>query len=243
MKITIQVTVSHEDETRTSTVTDFQRGQLQADTLGLTLAEAKDVLKQLQQILVSHQIDCHNQQQHCCPDCYQMRAKKDTKFLSYRTLFGKLSLESPRYYTCACQAREKKSESPLSHVLTERSSPELLYLQTKWASLMSYGMTTDLLNDVLPIDVCDSSVRHQVQSVAQRSEDELGSEQAMFIEGSPHQWEQNGNNSLNLMPASSLGLMVDISMLEREKIVKQDGLKLLSARACQKTLPVNPLDS
>lgn len=119
-----------------------------------------------------------------------MRAKKDSKYLSYRTLFGKIELESPRYYTCACEVREKKSVSPLSQVLTQRSSPELLYLQTKWASLMSYGMTTNLLNDVLPIDVCDSSVRHQVQTVAQRSEDELGPEQVMFIEGSPHQWEQ-----------------------------------------------------
>ena len=41
--------------------------------------------------------------------------------------------------------REKKSESPLAYLLTEQFSPELLYLQTKWASLMSYGLTTELL--------------------------------------------------------------------------------------------------
>ena len=36
-------------------------------------------------------------------------------------------------------------------LLTERMAPELLYLETRWASLVSYGMTADLLKDVLPI--------------------------------------------------------------------------------------------
>ena len=190
MTITVNVTVTHDNETSTTTVTQFQRDELKADTLGLTLTEAKNLLQRLQKILVSHQIDEHNQQQCHCPDCQQVRSKKDTKSLTYRTLFAKLELESPRFYTCSCQPREKKSESPLASLLTERSSPELLYLQTKWASLMSYGLTTDLMNDVLPITICDSSVRHQVQTTAQRSEDELGPEQVMFIEGSPYQWEQ-----------------------------------------------------
>jgi hypothetical protein len=35
--------------------------------------------------------------------------------------------------------------------LIERTTPELQYLQTRWASLMSYGMTVDLLKEVLPI--------------------------------------------------------------------------------------------
>ena len=59
-----------------------------------------------------------------------------------------------------------------------------------FAKLFGIILTTELLNDVLPITVCDSSVRHQVQSIAQRTEDALGSEQVMFIEGSPYQWEQ-----------------------------------------------------
>jgi hypothetical protein len=38
--------------------------------------------------------------------------------------------------------------------LPEHNSPELQYIETKWASLMSYGMTVDLLTDVLPVNEC-----------------------------------------------------------------------------------------
>lgn len=41
------------------------------------------------------------------------------------------------------------------------TAPELQYLQAKWASLMSYGLTVDLLEEVLPIQVDSTRViRH-----------------------------------------------------------------------------------
>jgi hypothetical protein len=130
----------------------------------------------------------YNHQQRYCPDCGAERSRKGQTQITYRTAFGKLKLDSPRFYTCDCHPRPECSESPLARLLSERTSPELLYLQTKWASLMSYGMTADLLNDVLPVDVCDSSIRHNVQQVAQRSEDELEPEQAMFVDGCAAEW-------------------------------------------------------
>ena len=72
--------------------------------------------------------------------------------LLFRTLFGTLSLTSPRFHRCCCQPGESKTFSPLTALLTEPTSPELLYLETKWASLVSFGVTVDLLKDVLPID-------------------------------------------------------------------------------------------
>ena len=45
-----------------------------------------------------------------------------------------------------------KTFSPLAEMLPDRTLPELLFLETKWASLMSYGMTSKLLQEVLPID-------------------------------------------------------------------------------------------
>jgi hypothetical protein len=44
------------------------------------------------------------------------------------------------------------SFSPLAMLLPERTTPDLLYLETKWAALMSYGLTVKLLQAVLPID-------------------------------------------------------------------------------------------
>jgi hypothetical protein len=85
--------------------------------------------------------------------------------------------------------QSKRSESPLAELLPERTAPELLYLQTKWASLMSYGLTVDLLGEVLPIHISQATVFRNVQQVAERLESELGDEQYTFIEGCPRDWE------------------------------------------------------
>jgi hypothetical protein len=67
----------------------------------------------------------------------------------------------------------------LNLILTERVAPELIYLETPWASLMSYGTTVDLLKDVLPIgSTADaSSVRRHLHKVAARHDADLGDEQ------------------------------------------------------------------
>lgn len=181
MNIQIQVIIEHDHMQYLETIAQFERQDLQPETLGLTLTEAQDLLANLQYLVASQQVAEFNEVHQECPDCGTQRSKKDTKQITYRTVFGKFKLDSPRYYTCDCRVRSEHSESPLAHLLPERTSPELLYLQTKWASLMSYGMTTDLLNDVLPIDRCDSSLRYNVQQVAQRAEEEMEPEQLMLV--------------------------------------------------------------
>lgn len=188
MDIRIQVTIEHENAQHVETIAVFRRAELQPETLGLSLAEAQDLLASLQYLVVSQQVAEYNEQQCFCPSCGAKRSRKDSKQITYRTAFGKFKLGSPRFYTCDCHPRPERSESPLARLLSERTSPELLYLQTKWASLMSYGMTTDLLQDVLPIDMCDSSIRHNVQQVAQRLEDELEPEQVLFVDGCAAEW-------------------------------------------------------
>jgi hypothetical protein len=60
----------------------------------------------------------------------------------------------------------------LAELLPNRTLPELLFLETKWASLMSYGMTSKLLQEVLPIDepVKTFTIRQHVADVAERLE-------------------------------------------------------------------------
>jgi hypothetical protein len=79
------------------------------------------------------------------------------------------------------------SFSPLAALLPERTTPDLLYLETKWAVLMSYGLTVKLLQDVLPIDepLEAVTIRNHVLTVAQRLEDALGEEQWSFIDKCP----------------------------------------------------------
>ena len=63
-------------------------------------------------------------------------------------------------------------------MLTTHCAPELQYLETKFASLMSYGLSVELLTEVLPIadEINYSSLRRQQRCVAERIEGELGEE-------------------------------------------------------------------
>jgi hypothetical protein len=172
-------------------VAQLTRDVLSPETLGLTLAEAKTVLHSLQVHLTRQQVSTYQQQQLPCPDCQQLRRVKDSRKLVYHSLFGKLNLHTTRLFQCGCQPHEKKSISPLSDLLSERTTPELLYLESKFAALMSYGQSAKLLAEVLPIDehLSAATVRNHTQQVAERLEAELGDEQFMFVEGCERDWE------------------------------------------------------
>ena len=151
MKIQIVVESDNHDTPITEEIACIQRGDLAPETLGLTLAEAKELLANVQANMVKEQTTEYVEQQRRCPLCEKVRGKKDHHDMVFRSLFGKMEIPSPRLYTCSCQPQEKKSFSPLAERLPERTTPELLYLQTKWASLMSYGLTVEYLEEVLPI--------------------------------------------------------------------------------------------
>jgi hypothetical protein len=107
-----------------------------------------------------------------CPRCGRHRACKGHHQIVFRTPFGKLQLDSPRLYCCRCESNDGRSFSPVAELLPERTSPELRYLETKFAALVSYGLTVKLLEEVLPIDqaLSPTAIRHQVRQAAQRLE-------------------------------------------------------------------------
>ncbi|MBX3060260.1 MAG: hypothetical protein KF770_27700 [Anaerolineae bacterium] len=134
MRIRIQVIIEHDDETLETIVEEIgclQRGDLRSETLGLTLDEGKALLGNIQQEMVKQQIAEYIEQHSACRDCEQPHRRNGRHHITYRTLFGKMRLESPRFYTCPCRDREQQSFSPAAHLLPERSAPELCYLQTK----------------------------------------------------------------------------------------------------------------
>ncbi|MGZ5401348.1 MAG: ISKra4 family transposase, partial [Nocardioides sp.] len=104
-----------------------------------------------------------------------------------------LRLDSPRWWACPCTPRPGvRTFSPLAAVLGERITPELSYLQARFAGLVSYGLSADLLSEILPLGraLHATTVRRQVQATAQRLEDELGDEQPSFITGCPADWAE-----------------------------------------------------
>ncbi len=194
MRIRIQVLIESDQESAVplhiEEVACFERGTLLPETLGLRLDEAKQMLAGVQQVMTTQQVEDYMEQQRQCLDCQQSLACKGHHQISVRTLFGKLTLESPRLYTCSCQPHQKRSWSPVAALFPERSTPELLYQEVRWASLLSYGVTVKLLGDLLPMDhqLSTSTISRHVSQVAERLEGELGDEQPSFIEGCPDQW-------------------------------------------------------
>ena len=91
-------------------------------------------------------------------------------------MFGNVALASPRFYCCRCHPADSTTFSPLADLFTEHTAPELLYLETRWASLISFGMTTALLKDVLPVagTTNPETVRQHLHKIATRQDADLG---------------------------------------------------------------------
>jgi hypothetical protein len=133
MQVKVQVIIESDTGQRlVEEVASLVRNTLSAETLGLSLAEAKEILQHLQASVVNQQISKHLQEQRHCPNCGAVR------------------------------------------------------------SLKSYGLTVDLLAEVLPLggQINTRTVRRQLQRVAERTERDLGSEEHVYIEGCPRDWGQ-----------------------------------------------------
>src|SRR5690349_15187124 len=155
------------------------------EALGLSLAEAKALLAGVQQRLVTAQAASYAARHRGCPVCGRPRCSKGPYPILFRTAFGVVPLASPRFHRCRCQPAQPKTVSPLTALLTEHTAPELLYLETRWASLLSYGLTAELLQEVLPIGrgANASTIRSHLHRVAARQEADLGAEPPSVGEG------------------------------------------------------------
>jgi hypothetical protein len=193
MRVTLQLVVSHDDghqETVTDVIT-LTKNHQHIEHLGLSLAESKQLLGTLQQHILQQQVTTFLDTHATCPDCGTLLKPKACGSKSFRTLFGTFTFSSPRLEHCDCKRRKTVSFRPLSVLLTEPVAPELLYMEAKWSSLVSYGLSLDALQDFLPLDrsLDVKTVRYDTLKVAKRLEAELGEEQASFIEGEPSEWD------------------------------------------------------
>jgi hypothetical protein len=180
MKYTVHVVITtDEGQTETREIACMEREDLTPTTLGLTLAESKAILKALQAVVVEQQMTAYFDTQRPCAHCGHRQRSKGYHTTQVRTVFGSIPVQSLRLYQCPCQSDAAKTFSPLAVLLPEPTTPELLFLETKWAALVSYGVTAQLLQDVLPIDdaLAPCTIREHVFTVAERLEQQLGEEQ------------------------------------------------------------------
>jgi len=163
----------------------LDKGDDRLEVIGLSFDEAKAALAGIQG--GTAQAASFLARHRCCDLCGSLLLSKGPGQTRFRTAFGTIALSSPRFHRCRCQPGVTRTFSPLNSLLTERIAPELLYLETRWASLISYGMTADLLKDVLPIDsTADAStIRRHLHKVAARHEADLTSEQPDGLDEGP----------------------------------------------------------
>ncbi len=110
--------------------------------------------------------------------------------MTLQTLFGNLAIDSPRWSHCRCRPNLAKTFSPVAELLCERLSPERLYLETKWGSLISFELAAALLKDTLPVaeTVNAHSIRNHLHRVAKTGGSGLRGRAVSFIEGCPAAW-------------------------------------------------------
>ena len=149
-------------------------GDLTADGVGLSLAEAKALLAELQQRIVQSQVDEYVTCSQVCPDCLKLRPLRDQRTRSLQTLFGTVQVVAPRIRLCACAdtlGMVDVSLSPLSHRLPDRCTAELRRLQAELGARHSFREATRLLETFLPCSPPNHvSVRNRLHRVAGRIE-------------------------------------------------------------------------
>lgn len=169
------------DETSGNAVVIERTGELAPETLGLTLAEAHMLLRKVQTRLVTAQIDEWQAAHRACPACGADRGLKDRRPVTMRTAFGQQQVAVERLRRCGCggDVGPGATLTPLAALLPERTTPELLYLETRWASLVSFGLAARMLGEMLPLDrpVAPECVRRHLHAAAEREEVALEAEE------------------------------------------------------------------
>jgi hypothetical protein len=176
MRFIIKLVIEDEHGTETSEeIVQISKGIHDQDMVGLSLQESKQILKKLQSKIISKQASKHIDSKRKCTGCNRNQKINRYHSIQYRTLFGIVCLSSPRFIHCQCHDSKINTFSPLSNWLSDKNSPELQYFETKWASLISFEQTANLLKDVLPVGETENAatIRNHLHSIAKRQEKEL----------------------------------------------------------------------
>ena len=179
MKFRVEVIcVNDEGAEQRRNVMEMERQKLAMETLGLSLAEGKTLLRGVQDFVASQQAAEYLERRRNCPSCGQRYHSKEAGTSTVETVFGAVAVPNPRWERCPCQTQGAKTFRPTATWLKGRTSPERLYLETKWGSLIPYEKVAALLKDVLPVSESThhEMVREHLHAVAERMEAELGEE-------------------------------------------------------------------
>ena len=146
--------------------------------LGLKLSEGRDLMHDVQHALVNAQTTTFVEASTQCRHCHAELSIKTMHTIQYKTVYGKVTINSPQLRRCKCKkSKSAASYSPLAQAIPFRMSPELEYLQVKWAAHLPYAAATKLLKEILPLDqaISTAGVKNRVRAVGQELDDKVES--------------------------------------------------------------------
>src|ERR1700738_3119300 len=150
MKVRVEVVCLNADgEEQRRQVLTIERRELAMETLGMNLSESKTLLACVQDFVIVQQVREDLEQRRTCPDCSRRDTRKDSGSTSVSALFGRVEVPNPRWNRCACQTEGPQTFRPMRTWLNGQTSPEMLYLETKWASLIPFARAAGLVEEVL----------------------------------------------------------------------------------------------
>jgi hypothetical protein len=151
MRWILTAEVIRDDGTReTVELGSVERGSsTAAHDVGVTLAESKPLVAQLQAFVVQEQLRRHSEEARICATCGTRRALKDYRGRRIATALGTVSVKAPRFRGCHCRS-SARSLSPVSQLLPDRTTPELRHLQVTLGARLPYRQAAGLLREFLP---------------------------------------------------------------------------------------------
>ena len=175
MKLTVSVAVSDSTGDNVVVAELHRDGAVTAASLGLTLAEAKELLRGVQRQLVQAQLALHVETQRTCRACGTRRQVKERRRARFKSLFGGVPVSVARLRSCGCPDAASGAKTLIPEGLNRWVAPELEYVESWLAAKVSYARSSDLLTQLLPADVgsSTSTVRRRTLAVGKRLEKEL----------------------------------------------------------------------
>ena len=241
MRITIQATIDgvKGQLPRTETLGTIERDDnwVPASGLGLFLRETHALLRQLQSVVLAEQVARFVERIAHCGQCGCHLATKDSKTIVYRTAFGKARLASLRLYSrcdcCGTWAARKGSFSPLAEALPERTHPQWLWLQARYAAVMSYRLAQSFLRAAFPAgqSLPVSSLKVNTRRVGQR----LDAETQVAVDAIVHAPRRMQDPSPAPSQESAVALEIDAGYIRA--VPKREGVRWIAVVASKLVRP------
>jgi len=119
-------------------------------TVGLTIAEGKSIMENLQQQIVAAQVQRHGATIKSCSRCGKAFRTKGYYQSTLRSVYGAVPMRVRRLKGCSCTGSQERSYST---IFTDKNpiTPELRYLTAKMAALLPFSKAADFLGELLPL--------------------------------------------------------------------------------------------